>query len=376
MKRLLSAVCVIGVCVIGICASRPAFSQSSVTLYGIVDTGLEFVTHAKPTGGSVVRVPTISGEVPSRWGVKGVEDLGGGLKAIFALESTFAPGTGSLLLGGREFGRASWVGLTSDRWGQLTIGRQQNMTYYGTGDSDVIGPAAIGFGLFDEYLGDLRDDNTVLYRKTFGNLSLGATYSFGRDSSVIGNCGGQVPGDSMACRAITAMVKYDSTSWGAAVIYDEQRGGAGAAAINVLPGRPGVAFTSPGDVDRRYLLNGYYIWNGIKIGGGWLHRRLQGDSQNVTTDLNYLGVSIAVRAWIFDSEVSHIQDNPLDADGTLVIARATYKLSRRTKVYCMAGYMFNSKNGAYTVSGSSLVPSIPSPGVGQADILAGIQHSF
>lgn len=371
MKRLFSAVCVMG-----ICASQPAFSQSSVTLYGIIDTGLEFVTHATPTGGTVTRVPTISGEVPSRWGVKGIEDLGGGVKAIFALESTFDPGTGSLLLGGREFGRASWVGLTSDKWGQLTIGRQQNMTYYGEADSDVIGPAAISIGSFDEYLGDLRDDNAVLYRKTFGNLSLGATYSFGRDSSPIGNCAGQVAGNSMACRAITAMVKYDSASWGAAVVYDEQRGGAGAAAINVIPGLPGVAFTNPGSTDRRYLLDGYYIWNSIKIGGGWLHRRLQGDSQNVTTDLTYLGVSVPLQAWIFDSQVSHFQDNSLGANGTLAIARATYKLSRRTKVYCMAGYMFNGKNGVYSVSGTTLVPSRPGPGVGQADVMAGIQHSF
>jgi predicted porin len=370
MKRLFSAVCVTG-----LCASQPAFSQSSVTLYGTIDTALEFVTHATPTGGTVTGVPTISGEVPSRWGVKGVEDLGEGVKAIFDLESTFDPGTGSLILGGREFGRASWVGLTSDKWGQLTIGRQQNMTYYGSADADVIGPADISIGYFDGYLGDLRDDNSVLYRKTIGNLSFGATYSFGRDSSAIGNCGGQVPGDSMACRAITAMVKYDSTSWGAAVIYDEQRGGAGAVADTVIIGLPGLAFTNPSSTDRRYLLDGYYVWNTIKIGGGWLHRRIQGDSQNVTTDLTYLGVSIPVRAWIFDSQVSHMQNNSLGANGSLVIAEATYKVSLTTKVYCLAGYLFNGKNAVYSMS-TTLEPSLPAPGVGQAAVMAGIQHSF
>lgn len=62
--------------------SCAAYSQSSITLYGIVDTGVEYYNHAAG-GGNFVGVPTLTGEVPSEWGIAGTEDLGGGNKAFF-----------------------------------------------------------------------------------------------------------------------------------------------------------------------------------------------------------------------------------------------------------------------------------------------------
>jgi len=78
-------------------ASCLAYSQSSVTLYGIIDTGVEYYNHAAG-GGSFAGMPTLTGEVPSEWGLTGVEDLGGGTKAFFKLENGFAPGTGGYVL--------------------------------------------------------------------------------------------------------------------------------------------------------------------------------------------------------------------------------------------------------------------------------------
>ncbi len=83
------------------CIAGPAFAQSSVTLYGIIDTGVEYVTHANAQGDSIVRMPSITGELPSRWGLRGNEDLGGGLQAVFVLENGFNPGSGSLGQGGQ-----------------------------------------------------------------------------------------------------------------------------------------------------------------------------------------------------------------------------------------------------------------------------------
>jgi predicted porin len=85
--------------------SALACAQSSVTLYGIVDTGVEYVSHANPAGDSVVRMPGITGEMPSRWGLRGNEALGGGLSAIVTLESDFNMRNGTLNQGGRLFGR-------------------------------------------------------------------------------------------------------------------------------------------------------------------------------------------------------------------------------------------------------------------------------
>ena len=362
---------------IAVTASAPACAQSAITLYGIIDTGVEFFTHASPKGGTMVRFPTISGgDLPSRWGLRGEEDLGDGLKTIFTLESGFAPSSGTSLQNGRLFGRQSFVGFKG-AWGQLTAGRQINMTIYGMADADVIGPAAFSIGSFDPYLAAARADNSVEYRGKFEDLTVGVSYSFGRDGLPASNCGGQLPGDIMSCRAITAMLKYDRPNWGATLIYDEQRGGAGATAITVVPGLPGVAFTNSGDTDRRYQANGYFLVGRVKVGGGWLHREINGNVQTVRTDLTYLGVSVPFGAWIVDTQISHIKDHSYDANGTLGVIRANYYLSKRTAVYGLLAYMKNSGSGAvYSVSSSSLVPAIPSPGIGQAGAMVGIRQLF
>ena len=89
--------------------STTAFAQSSVTLYGVLDTGIEYVSHANVAGDHVIRMPGITGELPSRWGMRGSEDLGGGQKAVFILESGFN------LRGGDSGHRSSTVPLQKTR---------------------------------------------------------------------------------------------------------------------------------------------------------------------------------------------------------------------------------------------------------------------
>ena len=99
-----------------------AQTGSSVTLYGHLDTGIEHLTNVQG-GGSLTRMPGLTGTAPSRWGLRGSEDLGGGLSAVFALESGFGPDAGTFNQGGRGFGRQAWVGL-SGGWGSVSqIGR-------------------------------------------------------------------------------------------------------------------------------------------------------------------------------------------------------------------------------------------------------------
>lgn len=355
-------------------AATSSFAQSSISLYGIVDTGVEYITHT--TSGALARFPVISGgDLPSRWGLKGQEDLGGGLKAIFTVESGFAPLNGTSLQNGRLFGRQSYVGLAGS-WGQVTMGRQMNMTMIGMGNADIIGPSAISMGSFDGYLSAARDDNSIAYLGKFSNLTVGATYSFGRDTQSAGNCG-TITGDSVACRAITAMLKYDDAGWGTALIFDEQRGGPGAVAMSVVPGAPGVSISNSGTTDRRYQANGYVMFGRVKIAGGWIHRQVNGDIQKVRTDLAYLGTSVPYAAWIFDAAVSHISDHDLSANGTLFEARANYNLSKRTALYSLVGLMRNSgKNAIYSVSSSSLAPAVAPAGVSQEEFMVGIRHLF
>lgn len=359
-------------------ASVPALAQSSVTLYGIVDTGIEFVTHATPTGGSFARMPVVGGgDMPSRWGLRGSEDLGGGLKAVFTLESGFSASNGALQQGGRLFGRQSYVGL-SGPWGQLTFGRQYSMTSWGMTESSVLGAGGFGgLASFDPYLLAARFDNDVVYMGTFSGLTVGASYSFGRDSSTAGNCPGQSGNDFLACRAISGMLKYEVNAWGVAATYDEQRGGAGATPVTVVPGAAGIAFTKSGDTDRRYQLAAHVDIKSVRVGAGWLHRVVEGDTRSAKTDIEYLGVSVPYSVWTFDAQIAHVGNDGYDAHGTIGTLRANYNLSKRTALYGVFAYMKNSgKQGIYSVSASSAVPAAPHPGSNQLGVEIGIRHLF
>jgi predicted porin len=104
-------------------AAGAAHAQSSVTLYGVIDDSIMYVHNADSKGDNLWQMQqgNLSG---SRWGMKGTEDLGGGLKAIFQLEGGFDPNSGKLGQGGAEFGRQAFVGLSSDQGGTVTLGRQ------------------------------------------------------------------------------------------------------------------------------------------------------------------------------------------------------------------------------------------------------------
>jgi predicted porin len=107
-------------------AAGAAHAQSSVTLYGVIDESIQWAHNTMDANGNNKNLVglyagNISGD---RWGLKGTEDLGGGLKAIFQLENGFDLNTGAAQQGGRMFGRQAFVGLTHDQYGTVTLGRQ------------------------------------------------------------------------------------------------------------------------------------------------------------------------------------------------------------------------------------------------------------
>ncbi|PRF64452.1 porin [Burkholderia multivorans] len=366
-----------GCCVL----SATAYAQSSVTLYGIIDTGVEFVSHANAKGDSLVRMPGITGEYASRWGLRGTEDLGGGLKALFVLENGFNPRAGDMGQGGRLFGRQSWVGL-SNRFGQLSFGRQYTMTFWSMADSDILGPDIYSSSALDSYLANARSDNTIAYKGTFSGLTIGATYSFGRDSAGgnspgQGSCNGPVPGSSQ-CRQWSAMLKYDAQNFGVAGAYDEQRGGTGAAA-NFFNGVAPVRLANGADKDIRMQLNGWASLYGVKIGAGWIGRRVETDSPavpDVHSDLFYLGAQYSITpAFILDGEVYRMENSQQDARATMATLRGTYLLSKRTAVYLQTSYLGNSPNAAYSVSVGG-GGTTPSKGANQVGVMAGMRHMF
>jgi predicted porin len=370
------------VAVFGISASATSFAQSSVTLYGVLDKGVEMVTHANANGNTVVRLPTITGALPSRLGLRGVEDLGGGISTVFVLESGISLLDGSLLQGGRLFGRQAWVGFQGP-YGMLSFGRQYSMTFWALQDSDLLGPDIYGgVGSFDSYIPNARSDNTIAYKGTWNGITAGATYSFGRDATGTGNSPGQgtCPKSSnlTACRQWSVMLRYDAPHFGVAAAYEEQRGGPSAEA-SFFDGVAPFALTDPGDKDVRMQLNGYVLAGTLKIGGGWLGRQVNTVAAalpNVHSNIFYLTASYPVTpAFIVDGGIYRIVNGQQDARGTIIAIRTTYLLSKRTAVYWQGGYLFNSAHASYTLSQGG-PGATPGAGMGQLGLMIGVRHSF
>jgi len=348
-----------------------AGAQSSVTMYGVVDTGVEYVSNVGAAGNGVVRMNSLTGTVPSRWGMRGTEDLGDGLKSVFVLEGGFAPDAGTANQGGRLFGRQALVGLSSSKWGQISFGRQYTMLFWATLDSDILGPNAYGSGSLDSYLPNTRADNAVAYKGTFGGLTLGGTYSFGRDAVNAGpspsgtNCAGEVPGNATQCREWSAMISWDQKWWAITAAYDSQRGGPGAFA----------GLTSSSLRDDRASLSGYMLLDRTKIGAGVIRRDNQG-SPTPLSELYYIGAAYDITpAFTLAGQVYYLNYQSSSNRAMLYAIRGMYNFSKRTAVYATAGYINNDGTLAMSVSGAQPGAN-PKPGGNQFGTMIGIKHIF
>ncbi|MDM0084622.1 porin [Variovorax sp. J31P179] len=344
-------------------------AASTLTMYGLVDSGVEYVTGST---GHVTRMPSLTGSLPTRWGVRGVEDLGAGLRGIFLLESGFGLDTGTLNQGGRFFGRQSFVGF-SGGWGTFTLGRQYTMLFWSLLDTDVLGPNIYGSGSLDNYIPNARADNSIVYRGTFGGLTVGATYSLGRDVINAGpspagtNCPGESATDSKACREWSILMKYDGSRWGVAMAVDELRGGPGAFA----------GLVSSQLTDRRVVANGYVKLGEGQVSAGVIRRDNEGSLTTPRSNLWYIGATYPVLpAFTLDAEVFRLAYENSKNAANLAAVRGTYYLSKRTAVYATAGHISNDGNLALSVSAGSAVGISPGPGGSQNGVMVGMRHSF
>ena len=132
-----------------LCAATGAYAQPSVVLYGIIDESLAYSSSeaSSATTRGQRNFKALTGELSgNRWGLRGSEDLGGGLKAVFTLENGFQGTTGKLAQGGLLFGRQAFVGLSSAGAGTFTMGRQYDFGY------DFLG----SFLAWSQFMGDVR----------------------------------------------------------------------------------------------------------------------------------------------------------------------------------------------------------------------------
>ncbi|MGR3908322.1 porin [Burkholderia sp. SR8] len=170
--------------------SPVSYAQSSVTLYGIIDTGVTYVSNqqvASPAGG-------VSGKgawsmstgnlSPTSLGLRGSEDLGGGASVVFNLQSYFPSNNGALFQANNLFDATAMVGLKSDAWGMLTAGRQFDSYTNALAPFAIsntwAGAAGAHFGDIDNVNGAFSLNNGVQYTSpTFHGLNVSGTFGFG-----------------------------------------------------------------------------------------------------------------------------------------------------------------------------------------------------
>ena len=171
-----------------VAATGAAFAQSSVTLYGVADAAI-----VKTTDKSTIL--SSSGGMnngTSRWGVRGSEDLGGGLKAGFNFEDGLSLNTGaSNLSGGQFFSRAAWMNL-SGGFGELRLGRTLNPSFYAAAAWELTGTAnySVAVSQFNDatgqVLGGIRNSSQIAYTTpTMGGFSATLGYIM-KGNNVVG----------------------------------------------------------------------------------------------------------------------------------------------------------------------------------------------
>jgi len=183
-------------------------AQSSVTLYGVIDAGVTYISNQ---GGSHLFEFQDGVNFGNRWGLKGTEDLGGGLSAVFQLENGFSLGTGTLGQGGKEFGRQAFVGLSSDKYGKITLGNQYDFINDYINPYNLNGYASVyggHMGNFDRIAG-VQMTNAIKYASAdYNGLTFGGMYSFG-------NVAGNFHQDS----AWSTGIGYKRNAFSAAITY-------------------------------------------------------------------------------------------------------------------------------------------------------------
>lgn len=343
-----------------------AQAETSVTLYGVAATGL---TYTKVNGGNSkvgLTDGTDTGPFGSRWGLKGTEDLGGGLSTIFQVESGFNLNSGERNQGGRLFGRQAFVGLSGASWGTLTVGRQYN--FYDSWMSVVSNPFDTSYGTAGSFgAADLgadypRLDNAVLYQSpSFGGLQFGLGYSFNIDDTALSGAS-----TSENARGITAGVTYTAGPLVLAATYDQVRLPSSLQGVGTLP-----------TTARVYALGASYDFEIFKLHAGYSHATngvpaalffqdgaaLNSYQLGVTVPVG--GATSVLASWqLVDSKVADVETAQVYSLGV------KYDLSKRTSVFAYGSY---GKNFIVNSGYSYVVPG-DVPNSKTATI--GIAHQF
>ena len=341
-----------------------AWAQSSVTIFGAVDLSLRYVNNDASTYQLAQ-----DGMVGSRLGFRGIEDLGGGLKASFWLEGSIGPDTGR---GGSSFGNGASAGdfaflrratvSLSNQLGEIRLGRDYTPTFWNLNVFDPFGSQGVGSpsnifisqqlraiaGAGSAYATLVRANNTVQYVLPNG------VFGPGLYGQVMVAAGENAPGNK----------------------YFGGRIGYAAGPFNVAAAYGDTDLDTSGDIT-------FSQWN---IGGSWNFGFAKFSGYYGTIDIDglaaggakqdnwFVGFAAPLGQWNFKASYGQVkQSGILDGNKANQFGiGGDYNLSKRTAIYATYGSIANT-NTTFTVSATG---SPLSRGNNSNGAELGVRHSF
>ncbi|NRR31719.1 porin [Oxalobacteraceae bacterium] len=338
--------------------SGHALAQSKVTLYGVVDMGISqdrggiAGTSTRATSGMATQ---------SRWGLRGSEDLGGGLSAFFTVEGGIHADDGSSTQNKTLFGRTSIVGLRG-KFGALSAGLQDTPLF--TTLNTIVDPLRNGIARSNNLMAStgFRAANSVLYRSPDLN-------GFSGDAMW---AAGEVAGDQSAGRALGGSFGYSKGPLNVRLAYHNRNNDTAlirntASARNTLLG-------ANVDLGVTRLYAGFGVDKGLNSSSlNNTTAAFGGSAPLASTDSNSLLLGAAIPRGASTFVVSYVRKNDKtlrDQDAQQYALAYMYALSKRTDVYTSYALISNKNGAAYTEGNSE------EPGTGSKQWTVGLRHRF
>ncbi len=339
--------------------SGGAWAQSSVTLFGVLDANARYVKN----GDLNLKSLGSGGLNTSRIGFRGVEDLGGGLKAGFWLESGINVDSGSSSDASRFFNRRSTVSLIGN-FGEVRLGRDFTPTYTGYADYDVFGDNGIAAaGKFDAALGVTRDSNATA--GSGQGTRLGNQIAYFLPS----NIGGIYGRAAVAAGEGTAGNKYVGGRLGYAAGPFDVSGSYGEYEVAPVQGDDKFSVASAGaSYDLGVVkLSGYYTQN------KFANQKVASYSLGAIVPIGLGQIKAAyTRANASGRTAANANVDANDADQFAL--GYVYNLSKRTALYGTGVYVKNKAGAAFVATGGPTLLAGTDRKSSGAEV--GIRHSF
>jgi predicted porin len=386
MKRNLFALALCGAFAVS------AHAQSSVTLYGLIDTGLIYTNNQL---GHSNWQEVSSSTQNTVFGLKGSEDLGDGLHAVFKLEQGFLLNNGAQAFSGDGFGSQAWVGLQSDPYGTITLGRQFDVM------NDLVGPLAAEFNTWggsmaahpfenDNLAADsVVFNNTVKYTSpTYHGVTFETMYSFSNKAGDFAN----------------------NRSYGFGISYAEGPVNLAAGYLQLNDAGNGSGATTASDASANFIaqrqriwsLGGNYTFGPATVGLVWSHSQMDNTSGVFSFGTGtYLGANDSsagtlagsLRLDNYEANVKYALTPALSISGAYTythgayngsspgwntgMLQADYALSKRTDFYLEGVYQNVHGAPADSVLSHAMINTLsPSSTNTQVAVTIGLRHAF